>query len=214
MATATAILKKAYKLKDGTYPIVIRVINGKKQSFHSVGYRVREDQFKSGLVTKHKDAVIINSKISEKLSKARKYIADCKERNRPIDFRLMFSAHRSHSFIDYLRQRSKEFKARGMVVMRQKADRFVKELQLVFQELYFDQLNRQAIERYDSYLQKVGNSANTRHKKIEFLGKFFQDAVRDGKAEGPNPFREYKIKTTPVGMFYSQCQENQPFVAE
>jgi site-specific recombinase XerD len=198
MATVTLVLRKNYKNKNQQYPLVIRICDGKKQLVHSTGYNLKEHQFKNNQVVKHEDAHQINSKVSEKLATAKKYIADCRERNRQVDFNLIFKKRHCYSFIEYLQQRSQSFRERGMVVMRQKADRFIKELKECFGELHFDDINRGALEKYNSSLQKLGNSANTRHKKFEFLGKFFQDAIRDGKAEGRNPFRDFKIKTTPV----------------
>jgi site-specific recombinase XerD len=65
-------------------------------------------------------------------------------------------------------------------------------------ELYFKDLTQDLLRRFEVFLIEQKNKNNTRHKKFEFLGKFYTDAVNDNKAEDPNPFKLYKITTDPV----------------
>lgn len=200
MPTATAVLNSRYQSKDGTYPIVIRLIDGRKQLLHSTGYKVKEKYFKSGQVTpEHPDCDIINSVIDEQLLKAKRYFADCKIKDIPIDLSLAFKQVKSHSFTSYLKHRARQHDESDQIEMKLKVDRFVKEFDKCFsREIYFSEVNQDLLRQYDGWLISQGNAANTRAKKFEFLSKYFNGAIRDQKHHGENPFRAYKIKTTPV----------------
>jgi len=198
MATINLLLKTNYKCKDGTYSLIIRVCHGHKQLQHYTGYKLLETQFKNGEVVKHPDAFLINEKVGEKVMQARRYIADCRERGRPIDFKLIFRKKQSYSFIEYLKEREQYFKSRDMIIMKQKAARFAFELTECFGDIHFDEIGQSELEKYEAWLIKQGNGQNTRNKKFEFLGKFFSDASRAKKTYGDNPFSNYKIKKLPV----------------
>lgn len=205
MATATAILNTKYKGKGDTYPIVIRLIEGKAQKLHPTGWKVKEAHFKEGQVVEaHPDSEIINSVIDEELLKAKRYFAECRSKGIPIDLQLVFKEIRSHSFTGYLRHRSKQYAEAGMVTMRDKVSRFAKEFVLCFgRELYFSEITPDLLRTFDNWLKKGGegrkpNVANTRAKKFDFLRKFYNNAIEEGKVHGANPFKSHYIKTTPV----------------
>jgi hypothetical protein len=66
---SSKILLKDQQRKDGTYPITIRIINGRKVKYTSTGYSVKQTQFKEGMegwVIKHPDAMLINAAIEAK----------------------------------------------------------------------------------------------------------------------------------------------------
>lgn len=200
MATATAILNTKYKSKDGKYPIVIRLIDGRKQKLHSVGHRIDKKYWVDGQVSqKHKNADIINSEIDEELLKAKRYFRDCKLQNVPIDLSLAFKQVKSHSFTAYLKHRAKQHELADQVEMKSKVNRYAKEFDDCFKkEIYFTDVTQDFLRDYDSYLISVGNIANTRAKKFEFLGKYFNNAIAEGKFHGLNPFKQYKFTVTPT----------------
>lgn len=199
MATAKAVLNLRYQSKDGTYPIVIRLIDGTRQRLHPTGYKVHKGQLKDGEVVGHPDADIINSVIDEEVLKAKRYFADCKIKGVPIDLSLVYSSAQAHSFTGYLRHRAKGHQQLGQVEMMLKAERFAKELDACFgREIYFPEVNQDLLRKYEAYLIKQGNVANTRAKKFEFLSKYFGNGIGEGKYNGKNQFKEYRIKTTPV----------------
>jgi site-specific recombinase XerD len=199
MATVKAILNTRYQSKDKTFPIVIRLIVGKEQKNHSIGYKVLETSFVDGYVSKkHPEANEINAVIDSELSKAKHYLADCKIKGIPIDLDLAFKQIKSHSFTAYLQKRADQYGARNMVVMERKTRRFRTEfLEHFVREVYFSDLTTDNISAFDAYLINLPNSANTRIKKFEHLKKFFKAAKRDGLTSGENPF-EYKITAQPV----------------
>lgn len=200
MATAKAILNKRYKSQDGTYPIIIRLINGKDQAQKSTGYKVLPKSFKDGYVKDaHPDADIINSVINAELSKAKKYFADCAVQGLPIDLSLAFSEVKAHCFTEYLKHRAKQHEEAEQIEMYFKAGRFAKELEECFgRAIFFHEVTQDLLRQFDTWLKDRENVANTRHKKFEFLGKYFGNGIKEKKLKLDNPFKEYKIKTTPV----------------
>lgn len=210
MATVKAVLNQKYQSKDGTYPIVIRLIDGRRQRLHSTGHKVSErfwDAENEEVIRKHPDAPIINADIDEAKLKAKRYISECRRQGVPVDLELVFSEVKSHSFTDYLRHRARQHQQAEQLEMLYKANRYVKELTECFgRELYFYDITQDLLREFDAWLKageegvRKPNSANTRHKKFEFLAKYYGNAIDEGKATGKNPFKLYlkEIKQTPV----------------
>lgn len=206
MATATAILNKKYHSKNG-YQVGVLLINGRKQKFHKSGYLIEEKHWGGTHVKEsHPDADIINSILEDDLTKAKRYFRDCRISDVPIDLELVFKEIKSHSWTDYLRHRAKQHEEAEQIEMKLKCDRFAKEFVRCFgRDIYFSELTQDNLRKYDAWLMKENpetskkaNSANTRKKKFEFLGKYFNNAIDDKKVIGENPFEKYSIKGTPV----------------
>lgn len=220
MATVKPHLDTRYKAKDGSYAILIRVRNGSQKRDIPTGYKATEAQWRGDRVTgKHPDERIVNSHIDHLVSQAKQYIAECNLNKKPIHLDLIGKSRQSYSWNEYLLHRADQYGEKDMIVMEQKCRRFDREFRvfntpgLTFEDLheddrlkrplrgnhlYFNDLTQDLLRRFEAFLIKQGNVNNTRHKKFEFLGKFYADAVNDKKAEGPNPFKQYKITTKPV----------------
>lgn len=220
MATVKPLLDTRYKSKDNTYQVIVRIREGKQVRDIGTGWKITEKYWKGNQVgSGHPDAVYINSKIAEIESQAKAYIADCKLKNRPIKLDLIGQQRASYSFNAFLLHRAKQYAAAEMYVMEAKVRRFDREFRVCFtngltfddldedvrlkrplrgNETYFDDINQDLLRVYETFLINQGNVNNTRHKKFEFLGKFYTEAVNDGKAQDPNPFKLYKIQSKPV----------------
>jgi integrase len=221
MATVKPLLDTRYQSKDKTYPVIVRVRHGNQtpRDFPT-GWKIEEKYWKEDHVSgKHPDAVSINIKIDDLVSQANLYINECKLRNRPIKLDLIGKSHTGYSWNEYLLHRAKQYAAKEMIIMERKVRRFDREFRvfntpglsykdlledekmkrpLRGNELFFDDLTGDLMRNFEAFLIKQGNVNNTRHKKFEFLGKFYTDAVNEGKAEGPNQFKLYKVATKPV----------------
>lgn len=46
-------------------------------------------------------------------------------------------------------------------------------------ELYMDDINADLLRNFEAFLIKQGNGNNTRAKKFEFLGNWYQDAINE-----------------------------------
>jgi integrase/recombinase XerD len=220
MPTVKAMLDKRYKSKDNTHQILIRIRNGKDLRDIGTGYKVQEKDWKDGLVSgKHPEARFINNYIEHAIGEAKQYIAECKLHKRPIRLELIGKVQGSHSWIDYLLYRAKQYHDKGMPRTAHKASRAAKEFivfnnpGLTFKQLIEDEragrqlpgkpvlmedLNIDFLRNYEGFLVKLGNDNNTRKKKFKFLRTWYQDAIKDGKAPEPNHFKEYKISAKPV----------------
>jgi integrase/recombinase XerD len=209
MATATAILNEKYLSKDG-YQVGIRLIDGKAQRFKPSGYKIPSkywDEKAEQVSDEHPDADIINSVLEDDLVTAKRYFRDCRLSGMPIDLDLVFKEIKSHLWTDYLRHRAAQHKEADQIEMEYKCGRYAKEFTWCFgRDVYFSELTPENIRKYDSWLSredssidKKKNGPNTRKKKFEFLGKYWNNAKREGKVFGDiNPFEDYKINGTPV----------------
>ena len=220
MATVKPHLDTRYKAKDDTFAILIRVRNGPDKRDIPTGYKATIAQWQGDKVSnKHPNARLVNAHIEHVASEARQYIAECNLHKKPIRLDLIGKGRQSYNWNEYLLRRAAQYSEKNMIVMEQKCRRFDREFRvfntpgLMFadlledermkrplrgNELYFDDLTQDLLRQFEAFLIKQGNVNNTRHKKFEFLGKFYTDAVNDGKAEDPNPFKLYKITTKPV----------------
>lgn len=220
MATVKPFLDTRYKSKDNSYPILVRVRHGKQLRDMPTGWKVEQKDWDGKQVkSKHRDARIINSQIDHLESQAKQYIAECQMHNRPIRLDLIGKQHNSYSFNDYLIHRAEQYGKKEMIIMERKVRRYDREFRvfrtpgLTFADLlederqkrplrgnhlYFDEIDQNLLRDFEAFLMSLGNVNNTRHKKFEFLGKFYTDAINDGKARDPNPFKLYKIQTKPV----------------
>jgi len=200
MATAIAVLDNRRESKSGKYPIKIRVNNGDEQKYIKVGYRVEEKNWTGSEVNRLSDAGIINGVISEKLNQAKRYIADCQIQGKPLRVKLIESGHTSHSFTEYLNHRAAQYRGKQKIVMARKVKRFAVELTDCFKrDVLFDDIDQDALRELENYLINTRkNVENTRHKKFKFLRQFFEQAIDDRKANGPNPFKKYIIPKKPV----------------
>jgi site-specific recombinase XerD len=220
MATVKPLLDTRYQSKDKTYPIVVRVREGKSVRDIPTGWKIKDTDWKNNEVNrKHPDSAIINSRIDDLVTQAKQYIYECQRRNRPIKLDLIGKERDSYSWNEYLLHRADQYAKKEMIIMDRKVRRFDREFR-VFKtpgltyadllqdeklkrplrgnQIYFDDINIDFLREFEAFLKNQGNGNNTRQKKFEFLGKFFNDAINEGKAHGINPFKQYKIQAKPV----------------
>lgn len=220
MPTVKAMLDKRYKSKDNTHQILIRIRNGKDLRDIGTGYKVQEKDWKDGLVSgKHPEARFINSYIEHAIGEARQYLAECKLHKRAIRLDLIGKVQGSHSWGDYLLYRAKQYHEKGMIRTEHKITRAAKEfivfnnpditfkqlaederagLQLTGTPVFMEDITIDFLRNYEGFLVGLGNDNNTRKKKFKNLSTWYQNAIKDGKASEPNPFKEYKIAAKPV----------------
>lgn len=184
--------------KNNLYPIFICVRQGQKVKYIPVGYKIEKQHWDHGVKKSHPKHKVINARIGSIISEINNYYAECSLSGRPFNIDLAGTGKVSHSFNDYLQHRAKQFDNNNQVIMAQKIRRLAVELTDVFGVLYFDQVNQDSLRKLEAYLIKAPNTNNTRVKKFKSLGQFYQQAVNDGKANMPNPFKSYKILPKPV----------------
>jgi integrase len=199
MPTAKALLDTRYKSKDNTYPVIIRCRHQGKTRDMATGWKIDKKYWAGEQVSgRHPDAVIINGRISDLLNQAKQYYATCQLQGRAVKLDLIGSQRNSYSFNAYLLHRAKQFDEKEMIIMGRKTRRLEKEIKLCFsREIFFEDITADLLRDLEAWMVQQDNINNTRHKKFKFLG-FYSQAVTDGKATDPNPFKQYKIKRKPV----------------
>lgn len=181
------------------YPVIVRIRHGKHTREIGTGYKIPEKNWKKNQVVGHTDAGKINKKITDLMSEARDYFDACERTKKPFRIELIGTGHQSHSFNDYLIHRAGQYLKKEMLIMETKTKRIEQDLKTCFgRDIYFDEVNQDLLRDYEAWLIERGNTNNTRHKKFKFLQQFYTQAVNDGKATDPNPFKLYKIATKPV----------------
>lgn len=220
MPTIKPLLDTRYQSKDSTYPVIVRIRHTGKVREISTGWKIQNKFWKDKEVSgKHPDAAIINNRIAEIVSQARNYFAECQLSGKKVHLELIGKQRSSFSWNDYLLHRAEQYGQKEQYIMERKVRRYDREFRvfntpgLSFEDLlldermkrplcgnhlYFDDISADLLRNFEAFLIKLGNVNNTRHKKFEFLGKFYGDAIKEGKAQGMNHFKEHKIVQKPV----------------
>lgn len=197
--TVKPLLDTRYKNLSGSYPVVVCVRAGDKVRYLKTGYKVKEKDWAAGKVVKsHDNHRAINARVEDLIHQVRQYENDCIRASRPFQIARAGISEQGFSFNDYLLHREKQYEKKEMFVMAAKTKRIGKEIDECFGSLYFDELDQDKLRDYEAWLIARGNDNNTRHKKFKFLQQFYSQAVEDGKANNPNPFKQYKIPVKPV----------------
>lgn len=199
MPTVTVLLNERYASKDNTFPIIIRVEHQGQRRKIPIGYKVEKRYWTGRQVKGLSDAPIINAALSNKLAEINHYLADCQLYGKPIHMDLIGSGKLSYSFTEYLLHRAAQYKAADKIVMDRKVRRWAFEVEQVGGgNVYFADLTPDFLRRLELAMIQAGNVENTRNKKFLFLQRFYDAAVREKKAELPNPFKSHKIPVKPV----------------
>jgi integrase/recombinase XerD len=201
MPTIKVFLKTAYQSKDNSYPIVIEVRHNGRKKHINVDAKILEKSWTGSEVKdSHPEADIINSKIQTELARIRKIIADCSLNSRPFLLDMLEpESSRSRGFAEYLRKRAEQYYQKGQIIMRRKLKRFAFEIEQCFgRDVHFNEWSKDKVQQLDTYLIKLPNKANTRLKKFSFYHQFYIEAVEQGMAPLPSPFKKPGIMAEPV----------------
>ena len=206
MSTIKPLLDTRYQSKDNTYPVIVRIRHDDKVREISTGWKIQEKFWKNKEVSgKHPDAIIINSRIAEIESQAKNYFAECQLQKKKVHLNLIGAHRSSFSWNEYILHRAKQYGEKEMIIMERKARRCDREFRVFMtpgltykqlqdeekagkklsgNELYMDDINADLLRNFEAFLVQQKNVNNTRAKKFEFLGNWFQNAINEGKAPG------------------------------
>lgn len=175
--TIKPVLKTSYKSKDGTYPICIRVIDGKKLTWIKTKYRATKAQWAAGKLIKHPDAGDINIELQAMVNRLTKKKAEGKTFDKYIDLRAdQYDAKKSIPYANRMR-----------VLADNLRDCFGG-------PVHYSDIDYDACSKLDAYLIGLKNGANHRHKKFKTYRQLFAKA----NTGIPNPFTGYSIKQLQV----------------
>lgn len=199
MATIKPFLDNRDPRRSGYYPVVIKVSHRGKSKHLPTGYSIQEKHWDAKKVSgKHPDAGIINARIAELTSEAETYIADCILHGKQIRIEVLGTGKTSNSFTGYLQVRVAHYKAKKSFIQARKVERYITELKECFgADVYFEDINKDALRKYEEHLINNGNVGYTRLRKFGRLRQLFNNAIEEGKASAPNPFQNYHIASAP-----------------
>ncbi len=198
MATLQLKLDTRYKLKDGSYPIVIRLRSKNKSRNIKSGIKILKHQWKNGQVIKHSDAQTINSILYDKMSEYQNLLYQCLKEGRDI-IDAVDKNKKIGSFNSWFRIVLERKRSIGKNEYARKLENVLNDIEVCFDgHQSFQNMNREWINKLHTYLLGKGNGANTIFKKMKVLRQMFENARKEGLTNAPNHFYGYKLKKTPV----------------
>ena len=144
---------------------------------------------------------MFNAEIENKVAELRQVVAKAGIDGRPVHLERLGNNQYTVSFTGYLRERADTYKELRKRKTWQKTEYCLTELKRFHGAgaIYFDDINLEWVRRLDAWLvSNRKNNANTRIKKLNTYRDFYTNAMDEGKAMGPNPFKQYKLKADPV----------------
>lgn len=189
MASLKLVLKINQPKKDGTIPILIRVINERRTKYISTGYAVKEHQFHEGTdnwVIKHPDAHLYNAALEAKRSEIAEqiYKADIEKSFLDID-QLGKHKKKSGTFFTAVKTRLNMLEDRNQPAMYEKLRAKLKILRDIWEkDVYLVDLNKQLVDQYVTARLKKGINVNTIKKELSY----FSGVLSAIEFTGADPF--------------------------
>lgn len=185
MATIKFVLKTNQPKKDGTIPILLRVIVDRKTKYISTKYAVKEYQFKDGTdnwVIKHPDAALINAALELMRSEVAEqaYKADI-DRKRLDIAALGKRKATSGTFFAAVTARLDNLESRNQAAMYEKLHAKFKILKSIWrQDVYLEQLSKYHVDKYIS--ARIANKihVNTIKKELSYFSTVLSEVEHKG----------------------------------
>lgn len=199
MASIKVVLKEAQPKKDGTFPILIRIIAHRKVKNLSTGYSVKQNQFKEGQdnwVVRHTDARLINAAIERKRSALAEKIYMAEIEGADIDTNLLTGNKKKLSFISLLKEQREIYEKRNQVSAYNKLGIRIKNLSAAWEkDVAVSEINKYWVDKYINARYQKDASPNTIRKDLSaFSGVLLSSEYFSGK----NYFKEAQKKIPKV----------------
>lgn len=188
------ILWKHNQLKDGTYPLKIRVFyidNGKKvERYYPLDIYLKESQWddNSNRVKNHPNASDYNIKLLTTL----KNLETQKSKDEPI---IVKKAVLNGSFIEYYKNYITVTKSKYSASHITKLESILNKLEAHAPKLTFAEMTRDFLREYENHLINLGNNSTTRHDNFKRIKFIYDEAIADKIVNAEDsPFDKYKVK--------------------
>lgn len=207
---ARIILWKYKPLKDGTYPIKIKItstVDGKTiERYRPIGAYARPDQWddiKKLARPNHPNAQAINLKLATMMLDIQNQII----KDDDVIFEKIGGGH----IISYFEKILQEIKIKHSALYYRGMNAVKNKLQDFNPNLTFERLKVSDIRAFESYLIGLGNNRTTIHHNLKRFKFITGLAVKDGIIEySKNPFLNYKLEasqTKKTRLSYEQIQK-------
>lgn len=202
MATIKFLLKPQQK-KDGTFPIVIRILANGAQKMISTGMSVAKHQFKEGLenwVSKHPDAQLMNAALEHKRAELMAKILQADIDGATLDVNeVNKKPGKGKTFIDLLMEQKTTYEKRNQVAAYDKTTTRIKNIREAWngKDVPIAQLNKYYTDLYIDHQFAKKASPNTILKDLQFFSGILKSEVTFA---GENYFKKAQklIKKEPV----------------
>lgn len=187
-------LWKHNQLKDGTYPLKIKVfdvIDGKKRErYYPTEIYLKPNQWDATnkTVKSHPHAVDYNIKIRKALNN----LESQKAKEEPINVK---KATIGDSFIHYYRNYLETIiKVKHSASHYKKHFSILTKLEAYNPNITFSEINRDFVNKYDVYLIGLKNSPLTRHDNFKRIKFIFDEAVEEKiVSSDDSPFKKFRV---------------------
>jgi site-specific recombinase XerD len=201
MASIKVVLKENQPKKDGTIPILIRVIANRKTKYFSTGYAVKDHQFREGSeqwVTKHNDSVLINAAIETKRAKLAEtvYLADIE--GREIDVDDLGNKKGRGTFFTAVKIRLNTLEANNQVASYNRLRAKLNILKVAWgRDVSLSDLSKTWVDKYISHRIKEGSKISTIKKDMTDLSTVINSL---DSYDGKDWFKiaQKKLKADPI----------------
>ena len=204
MATIS-IIKRAKRLKDGSYPIALRVIKDRKKKIISLGFSCLENEWndrKSEFKKNHENYIQRNAILDKFKSKASSIIDDFKQDG--LDFTLSQFEDRfrgdykrkSTSVFDFFDYKVASLQEEGRMgsakAYKETGDAIFKFCPL--KDLKFQDIDYHFLDNFESHLRSRGNIGGGIAVRMRQLRALYNDAISKNIVnESYYPFKKYKV---------------------
>lgn len=201
MASIKLVLRLSQPKKDGSYPILIRVINERRVKYISTGYAVKEHQFREGQdnwVTRHPDAILINAALEVKRSEIAEqiYKSDIDHSFLDVDT-LGNKKKKSGTFFTAFKIRLNTLEQRNQASMYHKLQSKLNILREAWgRDVYLADLKKEWADKYITYRLSHATKISTIKKDLTM----FSGILKAIDYQGPDPFRKAQsgLKSDPI----------------
>lgn len=201
MASVKVVLKENQPKKDGTIPILIRIIAGRRSKYVSTGYAVKPTQFKEGLenwVSKHPDSILINAAIEAKRAKLAEvvYMADIE--GKKIDVEDIGAKKGRGTFFTALKIRMNTLEANNQVASYNRLHAKLNILKNAWgRDVLLSDLSKTWVDKYISHRISEGSKISTIKKDMTDFSTVINSLE---SYEGKDWFKlaQKKLKADPV----------------
>lgn len=197
--TIKAIWDRCHRSKDGYGSIELRVTGGGKNTYFSLGIKVKKNQFKDGYICNRPDAHILNNIIQKMISDIREVIMKQQEEGY-IDVKKIPAALKRlraprQNFVEYCYKRLRVRNNGNGKDSKQRSDRFfIRCFKDWGQIVEFADVNDYKIVEFDNWLRAKDMTAYSRWQNYHrYLNSCILDAVAEGLLTR-NPYKFLKIK--------------------
>ena len=199
MATVKILLKENQPKKDGTYPILIRIIADRTTKYISTGYFAKKNQFTEGMenwVHHHPDAQLINAGIEKKRSTIMEQVYKADIAGAELDVRnIGKNKPTGQMFIKLLLEQQMIFEKRNQVSAFDKLTTRIRNLKAAWgKDIPVSEINKHWVDQYVNDRYAKDASPNTIRKDLSIFSSVLMNSGHTGR----NYFKEAQRIIVPV----------------